>query len=711
MNRIRTENENKINVTKLSDSVASYLTKYESTASTPKGAFFDVDYAGTERTIWSPSTHISRLYDFVFSYTMPGSAYYRNETLYTKIVDALQYWYDCNPHSSNWWHNQIGEPQPLGILLIQMRKGEKKLPVDLVTATIARMRADGGAPGTGNATSGANLMDVATHVFYRALLTADKALLTATLDKAYGGVKYAAATEEGLQIDHSNFSHGTQLYIGGYGDDFIKGITLFAMYTVGTEYALPAAKAEIVSDFVRNAYLKTIRGKFMVWDVSGRGILSRKGESHKVNAITYCQRMCSIDPAHAVAYQQAIDRIKGEQPASYGITPDNTHYFIADYTLHTRPAFLFDVRMASARTVRIEYGNGENLKSFFASDGCHNIVTRGDEYEEIFPVWNWTRIPGITCRQVANIPLSANDWQQKGISSFAGSVSDSLYAVTGYYYGGAYTGNSARKGYFFFDDEMVCLGSDITSETPSNTYVTAATADFTTADDDVNTTVNQCLLRGDVTISTDGSRTVLTTKGEHPYTTAPDWVLHDTIGYVFPHQGNIVVSNKTQTGNWYDINTSMKNVTVSKDVFSLWFNHGKSADKAQYAYIVVPNKTAAELDAYTANNPIEIQANTDSMQVVRHKTLGILGVIFYKAATFTCNEISLQADRACILLVKPGETGYSIHVADPVQAQTNIQVRAKVPASSDKWEVIDCNFAETGSYKGATKAYATVFHY
>ncbi|KAA6301077.1 MAG: Chondroitinase-AC [Candidatus Ordinivivax streblomastigis] len=703
LNRIRTDNEGKKNPAALSASVTSHLTKYAT-----NGSFSDVNYASTERTDWVPLDHVDRLSDFVFAYTLPGSNYYENDDLYQKIVNALQYWYDRNPYCSNWWYNQIAEPQRLGILMIQMRKGKQKLPLDLVNLTIDRMRADGGNPAS---QTGANKTDVALHWLYRACLTADASLLSTTLAQGYDGLKYVSTTAEGLQVDGSNFQHSTQLYIGGYGDEFIKGVTMFAMYTAGTQYALSGDKLAILSRFVRETWLQVIRGQYMMWSVSGRGILSRKGESLKQGAASYIDRMLSIDPDHADEYRAAIKRMRAQEPADYQAPNRNTHYYIGDYTLHNRKDYTFDVRLVSTRTKHIEYGNGENLKTFFASDGCTNIAVNGNEYKEIFPVWNWTRIPGITCPQVSRIPLSKSDWQQPGTSTFAGAVSDSLYAATGYSYTGAYTGNSAKKGYFFFDDEIVCLGSDITSTIPSNDYVTSGTASFITSASqfDINTTVNQCLLDGNITVSSNGIKSNVTEKGDHPYLTAPDWVLHDSVGYVFPSGGNISISNKTQSGNWYDINTTGENKSVSADVFTLWMNHGKAANKAQYAYIVVPNKkTTAEMDAYTASQNIEIMANTDSVQVVYHKGLGIRSMIFYKAATFEGNDMAVKVNRACALLFKDKGDCFTMHVADPAQSQAAIKVSTRIPARATEWTETNCNFTGTGANAGASKVYTII---
>lgn len=90
------------------------------------GSFSDIDYDDTQMTNWTPIKHVERLFDFVYAYTNPKNQYYQNEDLYQKIVKGLEYWYDVDSESDNWWHNQISEPQKLGLLLIQMRIGKNR---------------------------------------------------------------------------------------------------------------------------------------------------------------------------------------------------------------------------------------------------------------------------------------------------------------------------------------------------------------------------------------------------------------------------------------------------------------------------------------------------------------------------------------------------------------------------------------------------------
>ena len=91
------------------------------------------------------------------------------------------------------------------------------------------------------------------------------------------------------------FQHGQQLYIGGYGDEILKGVTQIAMYAKGTQYAIPQDKLALLSRFMRETYYSTIRGQFMLFDVLGRGV-SRPGTTKKTHTALFANVWWSWTP-------------------------------------------------------------------------------------------------------------------------------------------------------------------------------------------------------------------------------------------------------------------------------------------------------------------------------------------------------------------------------------------------------------------------------
>lgn len=646
------------------------------------GSFSDIDYDDTQMTNWTPIKHIERLSDFVYAYTNEKNKYYQNEDLYQKIVKGLEYWYDVDSESDNWWHNQISEPQKLGVLLIQMRIGKQQIPQELETKILKRIQKTGGDPAKW---TGANRTDIALHWIYRSCLTQNEADLKTAIDNVFNPVVYT--TEEGFQHDNSYFQHGEQLYIGGYGDEILKGVTQVTSYALGTQYQLDKEKVELLSKFMRETYYRTVRGQNMSFDVVGRSV-SRPGLLNKRTTATYAKRMIDIDPTHADEYKAIIARLNRKQPADYQVTASHTHYFRGDYSLHVRPQYNFDVRLASTRTKKCEYGNKENLKTYFMSDGCTNITQTGDEYFNIFPVWNWCHIPGTTAPQLEKVPMDPKAWGVLGTSTYAGGVSDSIYGATAYAYmdTNPEVNTGAKKSWYFFDNEVVCLGAGIQS---TSTYP-------------VHTTVNQCFLKGGILVDK-GDKEETLANGSHTLQ-APQWVLHDKIGYFFPQKEEVFLTAQTQSGRWYDINTSKSKKEEKMDVFTLGINHGVGPKDGSYAYIVVPGKTSAqEMKAYQKKNAIEILSNNPKIQAVRNTKLNVWMVTFFEAGTFTHKELSVTVDKPCILMIKDiTSKSANLHIADPGQTQSPIQVELKI---GKKKQTLTADFTQTGIYAGATKQY------
>ena len=684
MNKIRTDFKREANMSIIKEALKQYDSR--------TGAFKDIDYSRDDRTFWPPLNHLNRITEFAHAYTTPGNKYYKNKSTFNRIVKALEYWHEVNPECNNWWYNQIAEPQTIGVLLIILRQGNDLIPAQLEKMILDRIIKDGGDPAKW---TGANRTDIALHWIYRSCLSRNEKDLKYAIEHTYSPIHYT--TEEGFQYDNSYFQHGVQLYIGGYGDEIIKGITQIACYTLDTKYALSQEKIDLISQFMRGTYYRTFRGKYMLFDVLGRGI-SRKDNLDKSQMALFAERMIQLDPKHKNEFKEIVSRLKGEKPADYAIKPVHTHYYQADYTLHNRPGYTFDVRMTSNRTSRCEYGNKENLKTYFLSDGCTNIVIDGDEYYNIPPVWDWKRIPGITCPQLKDIPMTESDWQQRGESTFAGGVSDSIYGASAYSYYDTYKEiyTGANKSWFFFDDEVVCLG-DITS-----------TSLF-----DINTTINQCRLKDTPVLVNDGGKTITLKKGEHQFKEL-NWVLHNKVGYVFPQtvttgrngdKAHIWLNNQEQVGNWYTINRSMPDAVVKEDVFSLGFNYSKEPRHASYAYIVVPmQKGADDMNNYLQRKAVEIVSNTPTIQSVYQRDLKIWQTVFFEAGELHFKDMSVSTSKRCILMIKEKAKGkYELHIADPAQRKSSIRVKVNLPNLGSK--TINVNFSRMGIHAGASKAF------
>lgn len=651
------------------------------------GSFSDIEYDDSSQTGWKPLAHLNRMKPLVLSYTNPNSKYYSDDILYDKIIKMFEYWYEKHPLSTNWFNQQIASPQRIGVLLILMRSGQKQLPPNLEQSLLKRMEEEGGRPDQpGSLGTGANKLDIATHWIYRGCLLEDEDILSFGAEQVYYPI--FLTTNEGLQPDYSYQQHGNQLHIGAYGFAFVDGISSIACYTTGTPYEMSSEKLNHLSKFVREAYLPVIRGQYMMYNVVGRSI-SRKGSLSQKGFSSVLHKMKEIDPTNTLEYDAAIARIKGEKPASFEVSSQNKQFWRSDYMLHQRPEYAFDVRGSSTYTTRNENGNRESLKGYFLVDGATELVIKGNEFTDIFSVWDWSRIPGTTTPAMDTIPLPTH-WQKPGNSKFAGGVSDGYYGIATYLYDDRdfSINTSAKKSWFMFDDEIVCLGADIKSEN----------------ENEINTTLNQCLLVGDVMIGNASKDINSIGKGMHLFPNT-SWIQHNDVGYYFPKATTVNLFNDAQSGSWYSINNSQPKDIETKDIFKLWLNHGQKPNKATYEYILLPNIDVSQLKEYTSDN-IYILANNDKNQAVYHKDLDILGIVFYDASTLKSKIANITVDKPCVVMFQSlSDNLVNIYISDPSRVNSEIELKCKFNGSSKEY-VINCILpVNDAPLAGATKSF------
>ena len=617
------------------------------------GSWTDINYADVQ---YDP---LKRIKEMATAYIRPSNKLYGNQEIYVAITKALTNWLDKNPKNKNWWYNDIFYPQAIGQTLILMRNAKTPLPLELEKALIRRMirKLKVG--------DGANTSDEALHYLYRACLTQNKN----TLDSAAKYLFEPIAVEdgkEGVQVDGSYYQHGKQQAIASYGRVFAGNSVNAAYYLRDTEYALPKAQLDILVNYLKNTFLKTIRGSFYDFNVRGRGISRQDSLNAFVSGMINKIKM--FNQENSAYWEASALRTSHQKPANYQIKPSHTVYWKSGYTLHVQPQYTFSIQTASTRTLRTERGNNENVLGKFLSDGATNIQRSGSEYANIMPIWEWDKIPGTTSRDYADDQGATikKEWGIPGTTKFAGGVSDGIYGVSAYDLD--YDSVQAKKAWFFFGKEIVCLGAGISSSSLEN----------------ITTTINQSWLRGKVIED-------------------KKYLFHDSIGYFFPDGGEVKVTQQNESGNWYRINQFQSKNKVLGKVFKSWFSHGIKPQDASYAYVVVPHVGSATMKNYHLD-AIKIIENTKSIQAVMHTGLAVMQIVFYEAGDFSHDGITLKVDKPCIISINElGGSKPVIYIADPTQENSKIQFEIKTPKLKNTQKLV-CDLP-VGALAGSTIKY------
>ncbi len=444
---------------------------------------------------------------------------------------------------------------------------------------------------------------------------------------------------------------------------FANDCARIAVLLRGTRFALPQEKIEILSRYILDGQQWMFRGQQMDYSVMGRSIT--RIDASGAGMIEGCLEMAKLETPDREKFLAFARTLKGEEEPGAALA-GNKHFWASDYMMHRRPGYNASVRMASTRMRRTEVVNRENLKGDHLSDGLTYLYLRGDEYKNIFPLWDWRKLPGTTCLQ-GDRPFAPGK-AGMGKTSFVGGVSDGSYGCAAFDF--AVDGITAKKAWFYFDREYACLGAGITCD----------------ADEAAATSVNQCLLKGDVTVR-DAGGTHTPAKGSRALDAAR-WVHHDGVGYVFLSDAAVNLENETRKGSWKSINDFQRPDEVSGDVFCLWIDHGKKPASKNYEYLVVPGIAARDMDRYVAEAQIEVVSNTPELQAVRHRGLGITQIAFYRPGRLTAGAMSVASDKPCLLMVREMEKKVRAAVSNPENQplEVNLEFGRQLRGEGCDWD-------------------------
>lgn len=611
------------------------------------GSWSDLSYT-SKTNVTNSQNHMWRLYQIAQSCTESTKEHYNDSAYVRALKLGLAYWHDHIALDNNWWYNEIYYPQKLGEVMIMMRNLDSRLPLssdselseaDLLTLFTPRSNSKLLSHGTG-----ANAFDIALHYVYRGILKADGTILEGVVSTL------EPTLTENITADLTYQDHGPQLQIASYAFVFCNNLIKLSQLLANTPAAFNTQSSNFskVLHFIRDVQIPSIRGQYWDYSVVGRAI-SRPNSTK--GGLGYLQTLAEvIDTANASYYYDAMARFKGEKPPDYNVAEFHKHYWASDYTQHARQNYLFTVRNVSTRTVESEEGNNENLKGNYLSYGANFISVDGDEYYNIMPVWDWSMIPGTTIKYTTKFRNRADWGVNYGNTSFVGGVSDGIYGAT--VLDQNIDGVTAKKSWFFFDDEVVCLGAGIRGN-------------------DVRTTVNQCFYEGPVSYVTDDDDNIQkqSISSSVNAETSLRWLRHGKVSYYFPEAGNVKFTMKSQSGSWYDINKGYSTSVVSKYIFKLWFDHGNCSN-ADYAYVVVPETDSDEASIAYNVSKIHIIQNDASVQAVYNSSLDLLQAVFYSEGSISYKDRVLSVNQPCAILLQDS----LLTIADPGQLQSNIKV-------------------------------------
>jgi chondroitin AC lyase len=550
----------------------------------PEGNWPDIAYTGQKLSGWEPMTHADRILDMTKAYQAKKSSFYHSKVLATSIHNAMNYWFDNKLVCKNWWYNDIGIPKTLGAAFIlfedQLSPTEKQRAIAVMSKAKIKM-------------SGQNKVWLAGNVLVRGLLQNDFDLIKQARDSIFAQI--VVSNGEGIQPDNSFHQHGWQQQFGNYGAAFISDMSFWSKVFNGTSLSAEQNKLNILFDLINEGYHRILWKGYM--DVNGLGRqFYKQSQPHKAFSTGFSANgLRSVDAVNKDKYKAFLDDNFYSKDRSTKLIVLH-HFWKSDQTVYRRPKWMTSVKMSSLRVIGSEAGNGDNMKGYYLADGATYTYINGDEYNNIFPVWDWSKLPGVTAYETnaALKVLGFNGYMNN--HRFVGNVSDGKTGLTSMQLNRDKL--SAAKSWIFTDDFVLCMGSGIATDSVCT----------------VTTSIEQRLKKSDLLQFAN----LKWSKTEKRDLKNPKDVrfFHDNTGYIILQAEKLSVRDESRTGSWHDVMQSYpKDWTETNSVISLWVEHGVKPQDASYQYVILPASTLKKTASFDVKS-IQVIMNTIEAQVV-----------------------------------------------------------------------------------------------
>ena len=490
---------------------------------------------------------------------------------------------------------------------------------------------------------------------------------------SYGGLFYSrfvyiASALAGTALEYNSPNSYKQFlrlkYM--YEPAMYKGQTFYMLAGRHTKQMVESAKA---TDFL--VYLLSLLG---VWGEDEDAYIKQFLKRHSINPIF---------KAEMIRHASLIDLEKYEKILADDTIPYEYDYELAyswytgDRAAQHRNNYAFGIAMASKRHINYESILHQNPNGWYSGDGAFHLYTSYDseQYDGDNFINNMNiayRFPGTTEDMQERVVRGIGYGPWKAPNSFAGSIQidnsfitagmefiseyceteDTTYdEVRGYGRAEHHNDLTCKKAWFCFDNEAVLLGAGVTStmNSPVNTIV----AHRRIVNDESLAQFVKC-----------GEYEKLEKKEFVKRYKNPEYILWEGhTGYVFLEDSDVYISRYNYTTN------------KEQPYLEVRVEHGENPKGERYAYAVLPYADKETVDAYSKNPDVIILENSDKLQAVCEKTLGVSGYVFHEKGG--CG--SIEVDTGAIVMTKESENTLEFSICDATHELEELVARIKTP--------------------------------
>ena len=505
-------------------------------------------------------------------------------------------------------------------------------------------------------------------------------------------------SEGGFFRDGSFIQHGSFAYTGGYGATYMNDLPQILYMLTGTRFYPQQKNISNIYTWIIDSFRPIMFDNIKMSSLSGRNVGrgnqedarayvgclifihlfapdSVKGELENIIAHFMQRNNTSFsDNAPLLAINHAKElytKLKDVQLEDYEVA--KVYGMMSRVIQHT-PKYAVCLALSSKSIAKYESISDENRTGWYQGDGAifiytNNLLT-GNAYSfdhRFYWYANPYLVPGTTVNSAERNLSSTHGANLFNSSDYAGGATLGKYASIGYEHGYTTASKSfknendkkitAKKSYFMFDNEIICVGSDIkdASGTPVKTVVE-----------------NRIWEDGDILTEIDSRALHFTNFGGYVY--------------LYPQDGVEFITNKA-TGEWHSTQKDKPaSADGSADFLEITLEHGKgnSSLDGKYMYAYLPEASADETTAYMKNPDVILLRRDQKAHAVLEKTLGIVAANFFGNTTVGVSDNSIAVTKVtaltrCSVMIAANEDGsYTISVADPTRALSDMDFTVNI---------------------------------
>lgn len=654
---------------------------------------------------WELSQTYRNVEAMAWLWAHPDSSCYQDKTLREDIIDSLNWLSDYCYNSSlvtgvpfennyNWYELEIGTPMALSNILVLMRHELSAVQLKgylCVTEYLNPSPLQRTVHGMEKAT-GANLLWKAYGVVIRGILLgrpyeinmAKEAVLDVPnqgKDSLFG----LTGSSDGFYADGSFVQHEALAYTGGYGVGMLYELSRLLILFHDSPWDFPAWVYVRVYDMMEQSFEPFMdRGRLMDM-VRGRGV-GRQRESDVCQGVLLLGAMVNLLPYYSGARKRHIESFVKEQTGymeAAGISrlitnlkildeiqrirsdekillPAKCEYFknfaSMDRAVGRREDFTVGISMYSSRIADYECGSGENVRGWYTAYGM--VSTYDDDVkqytENFWPTVNPYRLPGTTITQKPRHEVDKGYLKDyRSSKSWTGGSSTGKYGASGMWLEASSSSLTAKKSWFFFEREIVCMGTDIEDDSGYP----------------VETIVDNVRIYGDNEFVSCGGKTMEEKTAEVLTVWLEGNVEKSSRGYYFPYKQPVNLLKEKRTGSWSEADHLNGTDDLLENQFAaVWIDHGKCPAGASYSYIMLPGITKEELRQYEQNCPVQIWENNRMVQAAAYGSGTIVAMNFWYAGQ--CR--GFVAEQALSMVVEALGSEIKVGISDPTQVQERL---------------------------------------